>query len=111
MKREMAANVTTYAIFITFASIIIAPFLFGLATQLLIIITKITGSLDTSSGGSMLTLSSPDPSAISSFKIFSVVMLIVSTVFSACIVSIIRKGDVMSGIKSVPVYAIVAVAI
>lgn len=111
MKKEMAANVTTYAIFITFASIIIAPFLFALATQLLIIIIKITGSLDLTSTSSMFTFGSADPKIVSNFKLFSILMLFVSTIFSSSIVSVIKNGNVISGIKSIPVYALVAVAV
>jgi archaellum biogenesis protein FlaJ (TadC family) len=110
MKKEMAASVTTYAIFITFASIIIAPFLFALATELLTIITKITGSLQVSSA-SVLSLGKPDPAAIGNFKLFSVLMLIISTIFSASIVSVIKRGNVLEGIKSIPVFAIVAIFI
>jgi Flp pilus assembly protein TadB len=112
MKKEMAASVTTYAIFITFASVIIAPFLFGLATELLTIIVKIAGSLDTGGGGSsMLSLTAPPPEAIGNFKTFSVLMLLVSTIFSACIVSVIKHGNVRDGIKTIPVYAGVAIGL
>jgi Flp pilus assembly protein TadB len=110
MKKEMAASVTTYTIFISFASVIIAPILFALATELLVIILKITSSLDLSNS-SMLSISSPDPAAVANFKLFSILMLIVSTVFSACIVSAIKKGNVLEGIKFIPVYTLVAVTI
>lgn len=110
MKKEMAANVTTYAIFILFASIIIAPFLFGLATQLLQIIVDITSSLDlSSSSSSMFTISAADASIVGNFKIFSVLMLLVTSIFSAAIVSVIRRGNVMEGVKTMPIYALVSV--
>ena len=110
MKKEMAANVTTYAIFITFASIIISPFLFALATQLLEIIIGITSTLD-GGGGSMLSLNAADPGVVGDFKLFSIFMLLVSTIFSASIVSAIRKGNVVDGIKTIPVYATVAIIV
>lgn len=110
MKKEMAANVTTYAIFITFASIFIAPFLFALATELLSIIIRITSTLDLSSS-STFSFSAADPRVIDNFKMFSVLMLIVSTMFSASIVSVIKRGNVMEGIKTIPVFALVAVTV
>jgi pilus assembly protein TadC len=110
MKKEMAANVTTYAIFITFASVIIAPFLFALSTELLTIIIKITSTLHLESS-SMLTLGTPDPHAVANFKIFAVFMLLISTMFSASLVSIIKRGNVIDGIKTIPVYAVIAIAI
>ena len=111
MKKEMASSVTSYAIFITFASVIIAPVLFALATELLGIIIKITGSLDTGSGSSMISMGTPDPDAVSKFKTFSICMTIVTTVFSAALVSVIKKGNVIDGIKSIPIYALVALGI
>lgn len=110
MRKEMAANVTTYAIFITFAAVVIAPFLFALGTELLSIIIKISGSLDLSSSSSF-SFSAPPESAIENFKIFSVAMLVVTTVFSAAIVSVIQHGRVMEGIKTMPVYAIISIII
>jgi flagellar protein FlaJ len=111
MKKEMAANVTTYAIFITFASVVIAPFLFALSTELLSIIIKITGTLNLQGSSSVLSIGAPDPNAVANFKIFSIFMLLISTVFSACIVSVIKRGNIMEGIKTIPVYAAVAIAI
>jgi Flp pilus assembly protein TadB len=110
MKKEMAASVTTYTIFISFASVIIAPILFALATELLSIILKITSTLDVGNS-SIISLAAPAPSAVANFKIFSIVMLIVSTVFSASIVSAIKNGNVLQGIKFIPIYAIVATII
>lgn len=110
MKKEMAANVMTYAIFISFAAVVIAPFLFALATELLTIIIKISGSLSLSSSGSF-SFKPPSESSIAAFKIFSVITLIVTAVFSVAIVSVIRHGRVMEGIKSMPFYALVSVVI
>ncbi len=111
MRQEMAANVTTYAIFITFASVMVAPFLFALATQLLEIIIGITGSLDLASSGSFFTINAADPHVVERFTNFSIVMLAVSTAFSAALVSVIKRGNVFEGIKSIPLYAIAAVVI
>jgi hypothetical protein len=38
-------------------------------------------------------------------------MLLISTIFSASIVSVIKRGNVLEGIKSIPVYAVVAILI
>ncbi len=110
MKKEMAANVMTYAIFISFAAVIIAPFLFALATELLTIIIKISGSLAVSSSGSF-AFKPPSAGSIESFKIFSVITLVMTAVFSVAIVSIIRHGRIMEGIKSMPLYALVSILI
>ncbi len=111
MKKEMAANVMTYAIFITFAAVVVAPFLFALATELLSIIIKITGTLDLAGTQSLFSFAAADPAIEGNFKVFSVVMLIVTAGFSTSIVSIIRRGNVLEGIKSIPVYSAISVAI
>lgn len=111
MKKEMAASVTTYAIFITFAAVAIAPVLFALATELLSIIIKITGSLDLGASSSMITLAAPNADAIANFRLFSILMLIVLNIFSAAIVSVIKRGSVFEGVKTMPVYAIISLVI
>ena len=114
LKKEMAANVTTYVIFITFATIIAAPVLFGLATQLLIIIQTITsklGSTMSASSGFFSLSFSADAIKINDFRIFSYLMLFISAISSACIVSIIKKGRVKEGLSSIPVFVIVSIII
>lgn len=113
LRKEMSANVATYAIFITFASIIMAPLLFALATQLLTIIITITSSLDLgSSSSSFFALNlSTDPSSVSDFKWFSVFMLTISAVMSASIVAVIRKGRVKEGLRNLPIFVLVSLSI
>lgn len=114
LKKEMAANVTTYVIFITFATIVAAPVLFGLATQLLIIIKEITSKLGStmSTSSSFFSISfSADSIKTIDFRIFSYLMLIISSISSACIVSVIKKGRIKEGLSSIPVYVIVSIAI
>ncbi|MDD9952783.1 MAG: type II secretion system F family protein [Candidatus Woesearchaeota archaeon] len=111
MKKEMAANVTTYAIFIMFAAVAVSPFLFALATQLLVIISDITSTLDLSATGSLFSFSSPDPALIGNFRTFSILSLLFSTSFAGAIVSVIRKGTVLESVKAMPVYAIIAITI
>lgn len=110
MKKEMSANVTTYAIFITFASIIMAPILFGLATELLTIIVKIMGSLDLSSSSqSFFTLNiSTSPKMISNFSWFSITTLTISSLMSASIVSVIKKGRIKEGFRNLPIFVVVS---
>ncbi|MBN2052757.1 type II secretion system F family protein [Candidatus Woesearchaeota archaeon] len=112
LKKEMAANVTTYVIFIIFATIIAAPVLFALATQLLVIIQGITSKLGTTStvSSSMFAFSfSGNSIKLSDFRLFSYLMLIISSLSSAAIVSVIKKGRVKEGISSIPSYIVVSV--
>ncbi len=82
MKKEISASVTTYAIFIGIATVIAAPILFALSTELLTIIKKIFSSIhiDNSVGASSLFSFnfSGESIAISTFKNFAILVLIIS---------------------------------
>lgn len=112
MKKEMSASVMTYAIFITFATVVAAPFLFGLSTQLLTVIQKIIGTLSqtTSAGSSFITFQS-ESVKISDFKIFAYVMLGITSFMSACLIGTIRKGSVRDGLKFIPIFMISTILI
>ena len=111
LQKEMAANVTTYIIFISFATILAAPFLFGLATQLLIVIKSIAGSIN-AQGASGAGLSiNPNVVSTSDFKTFAMILLSASALMSACIVSVIRKGTVKDGFRLLPFFWFVTISI
>lgn len=113
MKKDMAANVTTYVIFISFATLTAAPFLFALSYQLLTIITNLVSKINIpqGSGGGISLSMSADAISISNFNIFAISALIMTSFFSAVIVSTIKYGNVRDGIKYVPIYIGVTVTI
>jgi len=115
IKKEIAASVMTYIIFIVSATIIAAPILFALSTELLTVIQKITSRihLDNSAGVSGLFSFnfSGDSISIDSFKRFSLLVLVISSTFTAAITSTIRKGNVKDGMKYIPIFIIVSVVI
>jgi len=113
LQKEMSANVTTYVIFISFASVLASPFLFGLATQLLAVIQQIAGSIavDSSSSGSVGLAIRADAVLMDDFRVFSMVILAVTSVMSACIVAVIRKGSVREALPSIPFYFGVSIAL
>ncbi|MBD3208885.1 type II secretion system F family protein [Candidatus Woesearchaeota archaeon] len=115
LKKEMAANVMTYAIFIGFATVVAAPVLFGLSGQLLVIIQKIMGLLAVeggTGGAGFFTLSlEGDSITVGDFRIFSVATLFVTSLFSAFIISIIRKGTVKEGARFIPVFVLATLAL
>jgi len=113
MRKEIGASVTTYAIFIGAATIVAAPLLFALSTQLLMIIQKIFGSIhiDQSVGPSGLFSMnfSGESISIGNFKNFAILVLIISSFFSAAIISVIQKGSVKEGVKTIPIFIIVSI--
>lgn len=113
LRKEMAASVTTYAIFITFASIVMAPLLFGLGTELLTVVTKITESIDISdSTNTFMSFSfGASEELVAGFRGFSYVMLSITALMSALIVGTIKKGHVKDSIHNLPIFIIVSLTI
>jgi flagellar protein FlaJ len=113
MRKEISASVTTYAIFIGVATVIAAPMLFALSTQLLSIIQKIfsTIHIDKSVGVSGLFSFNFSGESIDmkNFKVFAMIVLAISSFFSACIISVIRKGSVKDGLKTIPIFLVISI--
>jgi Flp pilus assembly protein TadB len=115
MRKEISASVTTYAIFIGIATVVAAPLLFALSTELLLIIQKIfsTIHIDKSVGSSALFSFnfSSESITIGNFQRFAIMVLVISSFFSASIISVIRKGSVKEGVKTIPLFIIVSIII
>jgi len=109
MKKEMAANVMTYVIFITFASVVAAPFMFGLANQLIVIITNLISNLQIQPNSSFSM--SADSIRLEDFRIFTILILTVSSSFSAMIATIIKNGNIKDGFKNIPILSLIAILI
>ncbi len=115
MLKEMSANVTTYVIFITFATIVAAPFLFALSGVLIDVVQNLGSALGgtssaASTAGIALTFSGTGVTQ-SDFRIFAIVSLIITSFFSAMMVSTIKKGNVKSGVKYIPIFILVSLAL
>jgi len=114
IKREMAANVITYVIFITFASILAAPFLMALSYQLLTIINTLGSQMASEQVPNTMGITISFSSiAISptQFRIFAMIILSVTATFSAMIISIIQKGSIKAGLKLIPTYILISIAL
>ena len=115
LTKEMSANVTTYVIFISFASIAAAPFLFALSGVLITVVQNLGTALSstkTAAAGFSIGLSFSGTGVTNSdFKIFAAVSLMITSSFSAMMISIIKKGNVKSGVKYIPIFIIVSLTI
>ena len=115
MVKEMSANVTTYVIFITFATIVAAPFLFALSQVLIEVMQNLGSSLGGASSaaataGIALTFSGTGVSQ-ADFRIFAIISLIITSFFSAIMISTIKKGNVKSGVKYIPIFIFVSLTL
>lgn len=111
LQKEMAANVTTYTIFISFATIIAAPFLFGLSAQLLNVIKAIAGTISTEGGSGVGLSLNADAISERDFRTFAIVVLTISSIMSASIVSVIQKGNVKDGVRLIPFFWVITVGL
>lgn len=115
MVNEMSANVTTYVIFITFAAIVAAPVLFGLSGVLIGVVQNLGSTLGATSSavagaGMSLTFSGTGVTQ-SDFRIFAITSLVITSFFSAVMVSTIKSGNFKSGVKYVPIFLLVSLTI
>ncbi len=113
--KEMSANVTTYVIFISFATVIAAPLLFALSGVLIQVVENLGSTLGStgnvaSSVGLPLTFSGSGINQ-SDFRIFVIVSLMITSFFSAMMTATIKKGNVKSGVKYIPIFIGVSLTI
>jgi pilus assembly protein TadC len=112
LQREMSANIATYTIFIGSASVLAAPVLLALATQLLVVLNKLVGGIGTnvakgaasqvaSMGLFVIGGSTVDPAH---FRIFAVAMLVITSLFSSMMISAMKRGTIIDGVKSTPLF-------
>lgn len=115
MLKEMSANVTTYVIFITFATIAAAPFLFALSGVLIQVVQNLGSAFGSTTNvaasvGIALSFSGEGISE-SDFGIFAIVSLTITSLFSAMMISTIKKGNIKSGIKYIPIFIAVSLTL
>ena len=111
----MAANVTTYVIFISFATIVAAPVLFALSGVLIKVITNLGSSLSdvgsaSSSAGFGISFSTTGID-YKDFRVFAIVSLIITSFFSAIIIATIKKGNAKLGVRYIPLFMVITVTL
>jgi pilus assembly protein TadC len=110
MKKEIAASLVLYEIFVLFAAVVGTPFLFAVASKLVEVFERISpqvsGGASSLSGGPFTTFSNVSFSGtvISStdFFLFSIPTIFVTALISSFIVSVIRTGSKNQGMKYFP---------
>lgn len=110
LKAEMRATNLSYVIFISFVVIIVAPALFTLSFQFLIVLKGISAKLG-SSVVQQTAISLPISFGKVSinpdiFRQFSQYALAVISGFSGIIVSIINRGSIKGGVRLIPIYIV-----
>ncbi len=111
LKRQMAAETNGHAIFILFAIMIGAPLLFSVSYQFIMIFSGMMTKLNVvelakKAPQSMIQIS---PLAITPefFQYYALGILLLSGFFGAIMIGIIRTGDPVSGVPSIPAFIVI----
>ncbi|MFH0874949.1 MAG: type II secretion system F family protein [archaeon] len=111
LKKELLANVMSYVIFITMISLFIAPTLYALSYNLMIIIQDLGGKL-TSSGGESLVKGLGSFGSVTinknDFISYSHWCIIIISVTTSLIIADLREGSIKGSIKYV--FAFIAIS-
>jgi Flp pilus assembly protein TadB len=114
IKKEVRANIMMYAIFIGFAGCVGAPILYALSGFLVGTISSLGGMVTIPEEVmTKMPLHMNFGVAISSdfLFLFSIVAILITTVFGGMIIGLISSGKEKDGIKYIPVLAITSLAV
>jgi hypothetical protein len=116
LDKEMTANVAMYTMFITFASLIGAPLLYGISTFFMEILTKMSPSLGAeaikqSKALGVRTVGISTAVSPEFLFNFSLIAIIITTFFAALMVGLIKKGDEKRGFVYAPLFVVTGLAI
>lgn len=108
LRKELSANVMGYVVFIIFAAIIIAPLMFSLSYTLLGVLNKVISNIEVPQASSTFIPFTIHKGAfnVKDFMIFSYIYLLITSTFSAMLISMIRKGNVKESLNMVPLFII-----
>lgn len=106
LKDEMSASAVAYIIFISAIVIFIAPLLFALSFNLLVLVDGFSSKIvvATQKTSSLPFNISEIKINFDHFRIFTMSAVAIISIFSSMIVSIVEKGNIKGGLKYVPLY-------
>ncbi len=115
IRNDMKAQVRSYSLFIFLASTIAAPLLYGVASFLIGVLDKIgsvsaTTSVPISTIGLFSSFSLPHISA-NLITLISIINVAITTSSSAILNSILNTGNAKNGLKAVPIFLLIGLAI
>ncbi len=102
--KEISSSLLMYVIFVVFAAVLGAPFLLAVSHNLLSVLSQVFARMPPTpptQGFSMLSLSKP-PFTPDDFFLFSIGVIICTSLVSALIIGTIQKGSKWQGAKYIP---------
>ncbi len=106
LKEEISASATAHIIFMAAIVIVIAPLLFALSFNLLLVILNFVSRLSAATArvGTLPVTITEVIVKPENFRYFSIAALGIISFFSSLIVSIVEKGSIKSGLKYIPIF-------
>ncbi|MCL5099780.1 MAG: type II secretion system F family protein [Candidatus Marsarchaeota archaeon] len=117
VQKEVSGQLFMYSIFIAFAGLIAAPVLYGLTSQMIVVTNTVWKGILASNPGGLPTTGvsflKPSPPKISTsfYRDFALVSIALVTGFAALIMSTISSGSTVRGIRLVPAFILIGLAI
>ena len=117
VQKEVSGQLFMYSIFIAFAALIAAPVLYGLTSQMIVVTNSVWKGILASNPGGLPTTGvsflKPSPPKISTsfYHDFAIMSIALVTGFAALIMSTISSGSALRGIRLVPAFILVGLAI
>ncbi|MFA5797351.1 MAG: type II secretion system F family protein [Candidatus Woesearchaeota archaeon] len=111
LSQEMSSATLSYIIFIGAIVMLVAPALFALSYHLLKVMIGFSSKLANVSSTALPISINALQMNPGDFRIFSILALVVISLFSSLIVSIIEKGDIRGGLKYIPMFIISSIVV
>jgi len=117
VQKEIAGQLFMYSIFIAFVGLIAAPVLYALTSQMIVVTNKVWNGILASNPGGLPTTGisflRPSPPHITSntYDIFAIIAVMIITGFASLIMSSISSGSTVKGMRLLPVFIIIGIAI
>ena len=113
INKEISASLLMYVIFVVFAAGIGAPFLFAVSNNLITILENVFANLPSVSQLPSIGFIRPRPPIITSadFYAFTIIVAMITAIFSALIIGVIQKGSKINGIKYLPIFVVMALGV
>lgn len=113
LRKEIQSNVMMYSIFIMFAAVIGAPVLFAISLFFVEVTEKLWLPHVTTAGGALAGAVQFVAPVLTSNELFwfAAAYIILTTFFGALIIGLIQQGEEKRGIRYIPVFTLLALAI
>jgi pilus assembly protein TadC len=113
LRKEITASMLMYVIFITFASVIGAPFLYSVSYKLISVLQRIWAQITSTPSLPKFGLLVPSSPGVTpdQFLWFSLAAIIITSVIASFIVSVIQTGSKKDGVKYIPLFGLAGIGV